>query len=254
MWWDKAAIALISPLGTALALGGMALGLALLNWRRTAWSLGAVALAWLWLWATPVASHALRGVLEAPYPPMVLAKLPDLPKAQAIVVLGGGIRPAEQPGQAPNLNAAADRVWHAARLYHAGHAPLVLASGGSDPTTSASTEAEAMRQLLLALGVPDAALRLEDRSRNTRQNAQFTAQLLQPSQPQGMRRIWLVTSALHMPRAVALFEAQGFEVLPAPTDHEARQRFSAVDWLPDTDALDGSARAMKEWVGRWSGR
>lgn len=43
-------------------------------------------------------------------------------------------------------------------------------------------------------------------------------------------------------------------VTPAPTDHEARSRFSAVDWLPDAGALEGSARAMKEMVARWSGR
>ena len=42
--------------------------------------------------------------------------------------------------------------------------------------------------------------------------------------------------------------------VPVPADHEGRHRFAAVDWLPDADALDGSARAMKELVGRWVGR
>jgi uncharacterized SAM-binding protein YcdF (DUF218 family) len=250
MWFDKLLISLISPLGTALALGLLALLMGALRWRRMAGVLGGLALGWLWLWATPVASHALRAALEARYPPQPLSHWAGQ-AAQAVVVLGGGVRPAERAGEPPNLNAAADRVWHAARLYHAGVAPLVVASGGSDPSTSATSEATAMAQLLQALGVPHTALRLEERSRNTRQNAQYTAQLLQPL---GVQRVVLVTSALHMPRAVPLFEAQGLEVLPAATDHEARQRFNALDWLPDTDALDGSARAMKEWVGRWTGR
>jgi len=127
-----------------------------------------------------------------------------------------------------------------------------------------------MRELLLDMGVPDAALVLEEDSRNTRENAVFSARVLvgpvsdrdevagsyrgqrplpQRTAPTG-GRVLLVTSALHMRRALALFEAQGLEVVPVPADHEARHRFAAVDWLPDADALDGSARAMKELVGR----
>ena len=56
-----------------------------------------------------------------------------------------------------------------------------------------------------------------------------------------------------MPRARALFEAQGLMVTPAATDHEARSRFTAADWLPDAQALHGSARAFKELLGRATG-
>jgi len=245
---DKLAIALISPLGTALVLGVLALWLASLRRLRLAWSLGALALIWLWVWSMPVASHALRGALEAQYPAVPMQ---SLPRAQAIVVLGGSVRPAKAVGQAPDLSAAADRAWHAARLFHAGKAPLLVLSGGSDPQVSATSEAMAMRVFLADLGVPVNAMLLEELSRNTRQNARFTAEILRP---RGVTHIVLVTSALHMHRAVTLFEAQGFTVTPAATDHEARQRFSAEDWLPDTGALDGSARALKEIVGRMVGR
>jgi uncharacterized SAM-binding protein YcdF (DUF218 family) len=57
-----------------------------------------------------------------------------------------------------------------------------------------------------------------------------------------------------MRRAVALFEAQGFTVTPAATDHQGRTRYEATDWLPEAGALQGSAQALKEWVGRLSGR
>ena len=62
----------------------------------------------------------------------------------------------------------------------------------------------------------------------------------------------LVTSALHMRRARAEFERAGLKVIPAPTDFEALGRTTEPrDWLPSADALDGSGRAFKEWVGYW---
>ena len=264
---DKLVVALISPLGIALVLGTVAV---LLGWsargrRRAAgrsapsrtgpWgvALGAIAVLILALGSMPVVSHALRGHIESRFPPIPIR---DLPTAQAIVVLGGGIRPPERadPGPSrsadldPDLGAGADRVWFGARLYHAGKAPLVVLSGGSDPRASATTEAEASVPLIRDLGVPAQALLLERESRDTLQNARFTAPLLRE---RGIRRILLVTSALHMPRAMAKFQAEGFEVLPAATDHEAQRRITPSDWLPTAIALDGTARAIKELVGIW---
>jgi uncharacterized SAM-binding protein YcdF (DUF218 family) len=246
--FDKLLIALISPLGGGIVLFSCAL---LLGWQkrgRLASLLGWAGLLWLTLWSLPVVSHALRGLVESEYPPRTAAMTPS---AQAIVVLGGGVRPPELSGQAPDLKDAADRVWHAARLFHAGKAPLLVMSGGSDVSKSATSEAEAMRQFAQDLGVPSRAMLLEERSRNTRQNAQFTAEMLKAK---GVRRILLVTSALHMRRAASLLGSQGLTVIPAATDHEARSQFTIHDWLPDAGALEGSARAMKEIVGHLSGR
>jgi uncharacterized SAM-binding protein YcdF (DUF218 family) len=254
---DKLAVALISPLGIALVLGTMAVLLGLVGGRRRAgrsarppsgrWSvvLGAIAVLVLALGSMPVVSHALRGHIESKFPPTPIR---DLPTAQAIVVLGGGIRPPEPGAAAPDLGAGADRVWFGARLYHAGKAPLVVLSGGSDPRSSATSEADASVPLIRDLGVPAQALLLERDSRDTLQNARFTAPLLRE---RGIRRILLVTSALHMPRAMAKFQAEGFEVLPAATDHEAQRHHTPSDWLPTAIALDGTARAIKELVGIW---
>ena len=79
----------------------------------------------------------------------------------------------------------------------------------------------------------------------------FTADVLAR---RGINRILLATSALHMPRSLALFEAQGLEVIPAATDHEVTPLPGWRKWLPDTGALDGSSRAIKEIVGRLVGR
>lgn len=242
----KLVTAAISPLGTALLLAVLALLCAALGWRRRAWGLALAGTLWLAAWSTPLASHALRGRLEAPYPPVPVLSLPAAP---VVVVLGGGVAPPATAQGLPQLEAAADRVWHAARVYHAGKAPLVLASGGGVRGAGAVSEAAAMAQLLAALGVPPGAVLLEDRSTNTAENARYSAQLLQA---RGINRVLLVTSALHMRRALAEFAAAGLQAHPAATDHEAdntRTWPAWRRWLPDASALEGSARAVKEWVG-----
>ncbi|MHA7816762.1 MAG: YdcF family protein [Pseudohaliea sp.] len=248
MWIDKLAIALLAPLGTSLALAAVALLLAAARRRRLAGLAGVLAFAWLFTWSLAPVSHALRGMLEDDYP--YRAPL-DAPRAPVAVVLGGGIDPPGTRHGPANLNAAADRVLYAAELYHAGRVARLLLSGGASPGLSARSEAAVTRELLLALAVPADAILLEEESRNTRQNAAFTARLLRE---RGIDRILLVTSALHMRRALARFEAQGLDVIPAATDHEARDRFTAVDWLPDAEALDGAGRALKEIAGYRTGR
>ena len=240
-----AKIALVSPLGTGLVLA--ALGLVLLGLsraRRSGALLVLAGVAWLWAWSTPVASEALQARLESRYPAQPAEALP---RADAIVVLGGAMAP-PSPGQPyPDLGLAADPVWHAARVFRAGKASLVLASGGSDPEVTQVPEAEAMAGLLRELGVPASAILQERASRNTRENADLSAAVLLPRHA---RDILLVTSALHMARAKAEFERAGFHVVPAATDHAQAKWGGLQRWLPDTGALDASARALKEMVGR----
>lgn len=245
---SKFAIALISPLGSALLGALLSLILGIAGRHRLALGLGVLSLIWLWGWSLPVASNAIRGYLENQHPAVSVSALPE---AEAIVVLGGGTMPLSYGERYPNLSAASDREWHGARLFRAGKAPLMILTGGHDPQYRATSSAEAMRRFMNALGVPDSAMVLEERSLNTSQNAVFTADILAG---RGIDRILLVTSALHMPRSKALFEAQGLEVIPAATDHEVQALPAWRNWLPSTDALDGSSRAIKEIVGRLAGR
>jgi uncharacterized SAM-binding protein YcdF (DUF218 family) len=92
-----------------------------------------------------------------------------------------------------------------------------------------------MRQFMLDLGVPANALLTEERSRNTRENAEMSAKLLRE---RGIQKVLLVTSALHMRRAVKLFEQQGLLVQPVATDHEVGSPKERMSWLPDANALD----------------
>ena len=247
LYLDKIIAQLAYPLGFSLCLALLAGLLILLRWRRLGLTGLTVAVGWLWLWSLPVASDALRLSLEGHYAPLAVDALPT---AEAVVVLGGGISPAPVEFPHPDLGAAADRVWHAARLYHAGKVPLIIASGGIIPWRGErSSEAEAMTQLLRDFGVPMAAIVLETDSRSTRENAVHTAQLLEQK---GIGQVLLVTSALHMPRALATFRGAGIDAIAAPTDFEVwPEPNHALRWLPDAQALADSTRALKEYLGLW---
>lgn len=245
---SKIVIALLSPLGTALALGAASVLMRLLarsqGGQRWATVLMVLSLAWLGTWSMPAVSDWLQQQVEAPYPPR---RAEAMPKADAIVLLGGGLAPPSKPRLYPDMNEGADRVWHAARLFGANRAPLIVASGGSSPDVTTMSEAEAMRILLVDFGVPSDAVLLEGRSRNTQENAEFTAAAVKG---RNVHTILLVTSASHMARAVGEFERVGFRVIPAAADHAQPEVSGLQRWLPATDALDASGRAMKEIVGR----
>jgi uncharacterized SAM-binding protein YcdF (DUF218 family) len=238
----------VSPLGTFLLAVLIGWILMRLTRSRTGRRLGAgvmlAGLAWLVAWSMPIMSDALRGAIEDRAGPRNLAAVKAAPVA---VVLGGGMEGAEPPRRLhPDLGSAADRVWHAARLYRAGKVKSLVVSGGSFRAGGA-LEAPAMRELLLELGVPDRAILLESESRTTGENARLTAAMLSL---QGVREIVLVTSALHMSRARREFERLGLTVHPAPTDWEVVDKpFDLLRVVPSTDALDGSSRALKELVG-----
>ncbi len=243
---QKLITSLAMPLGTALSLGLVALGAAALARRRLAMAAGAGALAWLWLWSTPVVSDWLRGYIERQVPALPVYALPP---ADAIIVLGGGMSGALSPWRPyPDMGSAADRVWHAARLFHAGKAPRVVLIGGAGPfPTATGDEATAMAALLADLGVPAAALVLKTESRTTTENALASAPILSTL---GARRVLLVTSALHMPRALVTYRIQGVEVIAAPTDIEVVPTpFYAMRGMPSASALDGSSRAIHELLG-----
>jgi uncharacterized SAM-binding protein YcdF (DUF218 family) len=182
----------------------------------------------------------------------------ELPKAEAIVVLGGGTDSAQYPRQIVEVNGAGDRVLYAGWLYHQGAAPNLLLSGGYVAYLGErDAPANEMADLLLMLGVPEDALWLEPDSRNTYENALYSREILER---EGIKRIILVTSALHMPRSVALFEKQGLEVIPAPADYAVTQASWESLWepsmtnivfnlMPSGNNLQNTTTALKEYIG-----
>jgi uncharacterized SAM-binding protein YcdF (DUF218 family) len=165
------------------------------------------------------------------------------------VVLGGAVGGPQPPRITADLSDAADRVLHTARLYRAGKAPVILMSGGAIPWLGSEIpEAESMQSLLEEWGVPRASIISEVASRNTYENAVLTRQVLAEH---GLQRVLLVTSALHMPRALATFTSAGIDAVPAATDFTVtyKDRRTAIDFLPDAVALSRTTNAIKEYVG-----
>ena len=219
----------------ALALIALVIGR-----RRVATGVAVAAFAWTGLWSLPSCSDWLRDTLADRHP-VVDAR--SLPRADAIVVLGGGdrypwlSRRDVDPDELPYSRVAAG-----ARAWEAGRAPLVILSGGRGGRV---TEADGMARAITRLGVPPSALLLEQRSRNTRDNALYTARL---ARERGVRHVLLVTSSVHMPRARLWFEDAGIAVT-AVSVPEPSPRRGAGRWLPSRGALWRSGRALKEYAG-----
>ena len=247
LYLDKILAQLAYPLGLSLSLAMLALLLVALRRPRLGMSALAVAVIWTGAWSLPAVSDALRLSLEGRFANQPVV---DLPRAGAVVVLGGAISSVPPDWPYPDLDRGADRVWHAARIYHAGRAPLVVISGGRQAWLGERpSEAAAMQEFLADLSVPADAVLVEDRSASTRENAVFTAELLSA---RGIDRVLLVTSALHMQRALASFHAVGIDAVPAATDFEVMPEPNHIlRWLPDAAALADSTRALKEYLGLW---
>jgi uncharacterized SAM-binding protein YcdF (DUF218 family) len=244
--FDKYVTPFLTPLGMSLVL--LVLGLVLLAFGRRRWA-GAVLLATLlglYAASTPFVAGWLSGLLERQYPPVAMADTPD---ADVIVVLGGATGPALAPRQDPDLNEHADRLMHAADLYKAGKAKLVLASGGNwrHPSLNLS-EATDMRDVLMRFGVPADAILMEKSSLDTGQNADFSARLMREHH---LATALLVTSGIHMPRAMAAFRRAGVPVTASATDivDAGTVDWLVLDWLPSPMALVHTGDALHELVG-----
>lgn len=242
---------LLSPLSAALLLG-LAGGVAgLLGRRRTALTLACIGFILLWACATPWVAEQLRADLEGQYPALTPKATPA---ADAILVLGGavaGAKPPERPTLV--LGQASTRVWHAAALYRAGKARWVVVAAGNRPEHALEqVEADAIKEVLVQLGVPISAIIQEGASRTTRENARNVRPLLERL---GARRVLLVTSALHMPRALQTFETvwngTGPQLIPAVTDVKGPLATlgSLEVWFPSLDALLSVTKSLKEFAG-----
>ena len=236
-----ALVALTYPLALTLAVLLLALLLQRLRWTRTAGVLALAAFAWSAFWSIPHNAEWLRSSLEDRY---VVAPDPaSLPRADAIVVLGGGgYTWVNRPGVTLE-KLKYSRLAAGVRLYDAGRAPRVILSGGGE---GVRTEARNMARGMEKLGVPHSALLIEERSTDTTTNAKYSAQI---AREHGIHRVLLVTSALHMPRASLLFRRNGIEVVEVSVPEPTAGESWADRWLPSPWALWKSGRALKEYAG-----
>ncbi|MFA6970961.1 MAG: YdcF family protein [Gallionella sp.] len=228
---------LLPPLNLLLIL---LLGIALL-YRRPKLACGLIiaSFALLWLASTPYIAEGELHLLEAQTSPL---KNQD---AAAIVILGGGtyFNAPEYAGQDTVSAVVLPRLRYGARLQRTFKLPILVTGG--KPLGNSTSEAQQMRSAL----EQDFQVQVqwtEDASDNTLENARNSYQMLQKS---GIRKIYLVTHAWHMPRSAAVFRRAGFEVVEAPTAFTTRYQTDLLAFVPHTAALNDSRIFFHEAIG-----
>lgn len=239
---------LVLPVGLVLELTFLAFLLVLAGKKKSSAFTLVLAMALLWSASMPYAAETLLGRLERDYPAVMVT---EIPRSKCIVLLGGSVEPVRQPRVDIDMLDGVDRVRKVAQLYREGLAQMIIVSGGNQPWSPfEESEAASVKTLLLEWGVPGEAIHLEKDSRNTRENAFYSVELLKSL---ACGTPLLVTSSAHMKRSVGAFERLRVEVFPVPTDIKIvdRPELTVFDFLPDAEALLMTNDAVREWVGQW---
>lgn len=150
------------------------------------------------------------------------------------------------------FNKGADRITHALQLYNMGKIKKILITGGQGLNPSNSqTEAEVLKRFLLMTGMPENNILIEDQSKNTAQNAQFTKEFLEKKGIDTNQEFMLITSAFHMYRAKGCFDQVGLKTETFPTDyysHDVKYDLPSL-LFPDSFSLEYWTKLFKEWIG-----
>lgn len=150
------------------------------------------------------------------------------------------------------FNKGADRITHALQLYRMSKIEKILITGGQglNPVNPQS-EAELLRRFLKMTGVPAEDILIEDKSKNTAQNAEFTKAFMESNGVNTNQDFLLITSAFHMYRAKGCFDKVGLNTETFPTDYysyDTKYDIPAL-FFPSADALTYWHKLVKEWIG-----
>jgi uncharacterized SAM-binding protein YcdF (DUF218 family) len=184
------------------------------------------------------------------------ATVPALPEdaapMDALFVLGGGSQ-VDERGR-PSLGVSGDRIIEAARLWRAGKARCLVASGASDDDSTGRRNLGAeTREIWRSLGIPNTVIReIQEPCFITRDEIKAYGRL---KTQEGWHRVGLLSSAWHLPRAMALAKRAGLDVLPIPSDRQGRvPRFQLWHMVPQEEGLRKTQLACWEMLGRRVGR
>lgn len=241
---NSLAYSLLFPPNVLVALVVVAVFLLLVRRRIIAIFCLLLGLSWVLLWSLPVTTLATGGWLEQRFPEQDPAAYPQ---AQAIVVLGGHIQGNRRNWFEPFDRAnVVGRESLAAELYLANRAPVIVLSGGALEGNISDTAN--MARSLERMGIPAEVILQETQSQSTLENAELTQKTLQEL---NLDRVLLVTSALHMPRAVAAFNNTAIAVTAAPLARQIEPLGVATQnrWSPDLHTLLASRSIVKEYAG-----
>ena len=228
-----------------LPIGVIIVVLLLLAWKKWRW-LAVVAAVTLYLTSIPAVGGRLLSRLESMHPRL---KVEEAPEVDAVLVLGGTMGSPAPAGYLSNWSDAVDRYEAGVALLQAGKAAKLLFTGAPQSTDDrVESEGAAMRRHAIARGVPAEKVQVLGKVGNTADEARELAQFAQAN---GLKRVLLVTSAWHMPRAMRQFRKAGVEVLAFPVDYrfEPQRALPYMDYLPGTDGLKLTEMALRETYG-----
>jgi len=236
---------LLAPLTWALLLAGASFVPRVRVRPGSRWLMPA-ALGILYAFSLQPVSQSLFRACEQP--PMV--KTTAGPPYDAVILLGGLVlEDVSAERGAPAFNDNVERLTETFELLREGRARAVIISGGSwRPRAKSDVEAAVLARTLVRWGIEQERIIVEDRSRNTQENAAFTAEIVRARH---LDRLLLVTSAFHMPRAHATFRAAGLAPDTLPVDFRTGAvHLDLRSVFPRADDLSRSTDALRELAGR----
>jgi len=198
-----------------------------------------------YLFATPIVSDSIFKYVERG---QVRKDISKMPKADAIVVLGGMFNYVQTETAGRNEWIDPDRFFGGIELFKAGKANQIIFTGAKVPWAEKDqeTEGESLRKYAIQLGVPNSSIKISGLVTTTEDESKEVRKLISTS-----NNIILVTSAYHMPRSKSLFEKQGFSVTTFPVDSKVKlEGRTIIDYLPEGDSFKKSETAIRELIGR----
>ena len=239
---NKALPLLFLPLGSSLCLLTAAV-----RWPRRV--LIATPLLTLGLLSTPLAADRLLRSLEDRYSYVPLASCPS---GDAVFVFGGMLGPRDRADGGIAWNEAAERFDRAIRIIKAGKSNVLVLSGGAERYEGGPDEGELLKNEAEERGVPAEKLFVTNPTWNTRSEADDICQLAREMR---WKRILLVTSAYHMPRAMRLTRSCSAERIPIPVAYQTSDPGTSwaesrlENYLPQAQGLYRSELALREYLG-----
>jgi uncharacterized SAM-binding protein YcdF (DUF218 family) len=226
---------------TALAVAGYRAGPGTM--LRKVRHLLAFAVVAVYLGSAPVVSNALTRYLEEQYPAPEMEGVGQDAGNVVLVLTAGSFRRTKTGYEARIGEEGWERLMAGLRLHAKIGGRLVFA--GAPSPDGRSSIARSMADMARRFGVPDGQILVEERSTNTYENIAYSESLLD-----GLHGpVWLVTSALRMPRAMAVAAKQGIEVKAYPCDFRGDQRSTWWAWIPANHSTVALERNLHEIFG-----
>ena len=200
----------------------------------------------LLLSSLPVTAQFIWQDLEKHYPPKALSEFGSY---DAVVVLSGMLSPFEHSGTLHVEWEDPDRFFAGIDVLKSGRAPILIFTRGKMPWSNLPDEGELLKAKAVELGINESQILLSDTVANTADEATAVAQLMKMHQ---IKRILLITSSFHMPRAKLLFDKQGIDSVPFAIDFKSTgQTLSWLSFLPSASGFSRTSEGIREYIGRF---